>query len=410
MHTAYRYRLEPTASQQQLMSQIAGATRWLWNYMLHVNQQRYQAEKKFIFAYELNRLIPDLKQQHDWLGQCPSQSLQAVGFDLDRALKSVWKSKFGFPKFKAKHKSRDSFRIPQTNGHIKITDSHIKIPKIGEVKWRYHRPINGMVKSITVSCDCGDWYVSVLCEIPDVDPITKVDQTRTIGIDLGVASFATTSDGTKISSPNFLKKKLQRLKKYQRRLERKCKGSKNRRKAADQVAQIHRDIRNQRSDWLHKQSRALVDAYDVICVEDLKIQELLKKKQLSRAIADQGWGIFVNQLQYKTRLAGKHLTKIGTYLPSTKTCSCCGATRAMRLTDRVYICENTRCSDYLKTKDRDVNAAQNIWFWGLAATPNITLYTPGIGGIQACGDTSTDQSNHDQVSAKQEAACPSGPQ
>lgn len=410
MHVSYKYKLLLTTNQVDLAKQIAGSTRWLWNHMLSANQTKYQAEKKFIFAYNMHKLIPALKAQHDWLKLAPSQSLQQKCVDLDRALTAVWKSDFRFPKFKSKHRSQDSFRVPQTNGHIKISDIHITIPKLGQVKWVYHRPIIGNVKSITVTRDCDNWFVSVCCEIPDVTPITEVDRTKTIGIDLGVSSFATMSDGSKIESPTFLKKKLQKLKKYQRRLRNKQKGSKNKAKQYAKIAKIHQQIRNQRNDWLHKQSSALVEKYDVICVEDLKIQELLKKKQMSRSIADQGWGIFVNQLQYKTKLRGKHLSKIGTYMPSTKACSCCGHTKIMKLSSRVYVCENTQCTNYLKTKDRDVNAAINIHVWGLMGTTNINLYTPGTGGIDACGDTLTSPSNQDWVSTKQEAAYPLGSQ
>ena len=407
---AYKYRLYPTKSQGQQLAQMAGNCRWLWNYMLDLNIKQYQIDKKFVFAYDMHKLIPELKTQNEWLTSTPGQSLQQKCTDLSRAMTSVWNSGFGFPKFKAKHKSKDSFRIPQNGGHIKIHNDYITIPKIGEVKWRYHRPITGNLKSITVSRDIDDWYVSVLCETEEVDLITEIDSTRTVGIDLGVSDFAVLSDGTKIQGPNYFKKSMRRLKKYQRRLTKKVKGSANRGHAGKRVAQVHQKIRNSRADWLHKQSHALTEKYDVICVEDLKIQQLLQKKELSRSIADQGWGIFVNQLVYKAKKKGKHLTKINTYMPSTKTCSCCGNIKKMTLADRVYICENQACADYLKTKDRDLNAATNIHFWGLTATQNITFTTPGTGGNKACGDTQTDieLSGQYQVSAKQEAACPLG--
>jgi putative transposase len=413
-YQAFRYKLEPNASQLSLLKQFAGSTRWLWNYMLDLNQKQYQKEHKFVFAFDMNKQLPELKKQHEWLKNTPSQALQQRCADLDAALKRVWKSGFGFPKFKSKNRSSDGFRIPQTNEHIKVSDTHIVIPKIGAVKWRCHRPITGKLKSITVTQDIRGWYVSVLCEIPDVEPVVDVDQNRTVGIDLGVSSFATLSDGTKITSQNFLKKQLRRLKYQQRFLKNKKRGSANSRKQWDRVARIHARIRYQRLDWLHKLSDQLTRDYDVICVEDLKVQELLEKKQLSRSIADQGWSMFVGQLEYKAQLRGKHLTRINTYLPSTKTCSCCGTERKMKLSDRVYICENKQCADYLKTKDRDQNAAINIHAWGLMATGNIRLYTPGTGGIQACGDTPTYDIQaidwYHEVSAKQEAACPSGPQ
>ena len=129
---------------------------------------------------------------------------------------------------------------------------------------------------------------------------------------------------------------------------------------------------------------------------------------MSRSIADQGWGIFVNQLQYKAKVRGKHVTKIGTYLPSTKACSCCGTTKIMALSDRVYVCHDPKCNDYLKTKDRDVNAATNILFWGMAATDsNLFLNTDGTSEINACGEPIACQSNiPDEGSMIQEAACP----
>lgn len=376
--------------------------------MLDLNIKKYEAEKKFIFFMEMANQLPKLKQQYEWLKTPPSQSLQQTCMNLDRAIQAVWKSKFGFPKFKSKVKSRDSCRIPQSCGQIKVNDQYITVPKLGQVKWKYHRPLTGTLKSITITLDIDRWYVSVLCETPDIDAITEVDKSRTIGIDLGVSNFATLSDGTKIASPNFLKKQLRKLKYQQRFTKNKIKGSNNGKKQYAHIAKIHRKIRNQRSDWLHKLSRDLVKKYDVICVEDLKIKELLEKKQISRSIADQGWGIFVDQLKHKTQSKGKHLTKINTYLPSTKTCSCCGNTKIMKLSDRVYICENSKCSDYLKTKDRDHNAAINIHVWGLMATPSIQLYTPGTGGIKACGDTLTHECQaydwHHEVSEKQEAA------
>lgn len=405
MYKAYKYKLLPTKVQQDRLSQITGSTRWIWNYMLNLNIKHYTEKKKFTFGTDMAMLVSDLRKEHEWLKEVPAQSLQQKCIDLDRALKSVWRSQFGFPKFKSKHRSQGSFRIPQ---HIKFTDTHVSIPKVGKVKWRYHRPVDGQPKSMTVSRDGKHWMVSVLCEIPDIPPIVNIDKSKTIGIDLGISDFAILNNGTKIGSPTFLKKKLQKLKRIQRRLRNKKRGSNNYNKHSNRIARVHQRIRYQRLDFLHQTSRQLVNKYDVICVESLKIRDLLEKRQLSRSIADQGWSIFVEQLAYKTKLEGKHLTKIDTYLPSTKTCSSCGTQRNMKLSDRVYICENNTCPDYLKTKDRDINAAMNIHFWGLMATTGISFFdknTSGTGGINACGDTSTNRSNHDLVSGKQEAGC-----
>lgn len=384
--------------------------------MLDLNKNKYAVEKKFVFVFEMHKLLPGLKTQHDWLKNSPSQSLQAKCADLDTAFKSVKKSHFGFPRFKSKNRSRDSFRIPQTNNHIKISDKKISIPKIGAINWQYHRSISGVVKSITVSCDVDQWYVSVLCASADIDPASLV-RDKAIGLDLGLTDFAITSDGQKYPSPKFLKKSSKRLIKKQRALSKKAKGSKNRNKARIRLARAHRQVRNQRANWLHQLSHSLVKKYDVICVEDLKTKDLMsrkkKTKNLSKAIADQGWGMFLNMIRYKSERAGKAFAQIDQYLASTKTCATCKEQRNMTLADRVHVCYNPKCADYLVEKDRDTNAANNILFWGLMLVDGsrFTTNTPGTGEINACGDTFVPDSQaswHQEVSAKQEAACPLG--
>lgn len=411
MNQAFKYKLYPTKEQVVLLNQITGSTRWLWNYMLDLNKKKYDSEKKFIFMYDMHKFLPDLKKQHDWLKLAPGQALQQKCTDLDRALKSVWKSSFGFPKFKSKGIG-DGFRIPQTNGHIKISDTHITIPKLGEVKWKMHRPIVGKIKSISITKDCNDWYVSVLCEVDDVIS-GYINKEKIIGIDLGISSFAILSDGTKIESPTFLKKRCKYLKRYQRQLAKRQKGSNNRKKAAIKVAKEHQYIRNQRHDWLHKTSHDLTEKYDLICLEDLKIKSLMKNKKqrsLNKAISDQGWGMFTSMLKYKAERRGKYITKIDQWAPSSKTCSHCGhKMEKMALDIRSWTCPSCG-SDH----DRDLNAAINIKFWGIMATDNALfekINTDGTSGIYACGDTSTEYCTSDvQVSLIQEAACPLGPQ
>lgn len=410
MFISYKYRLYPSREQETSLDLWSNHMRWLWNHYLDANIQRYKTEHKFIYFMDMSIGLPKLKKEHEWLKVVPSHALLSQCQRLEKAIKaSTSKNKYlGFPKFKCKGRDFCSTRIDQINDHIKLFDNYIQIPKLGKVKWKYHRPIPGKLKSITISKDkTNKWYVSVLCETADVVPISLIDNNKVIGIDLGVSSFATLSNGDKIASQNFLKKQLRKLKYQQRFLKNKTKGSNNTKKQYRRIARIHLKIRNQRSNYLHHLSNSLTNKYDVICVEDLNIKELLMKKQLSRSIADQGWGIFVNQLEYKSNIKGKHFTKIDTYLPSTKTCSCCGHTRKMKLSDRVYECINPSCTDYLKTKDRDHNAAINIQIWGLMATDNIQLYTPGIGEIKACGDTQSCLVNiTNDVSVKQEASRP----
>lgn len=405
MHVAYKYRLYPTADQEVQLRQMSGSVRWLWNHMLAVNQKQYKIDKKFVFAYDMAMRLPALKQQHEWLKTAPSQSLQQKCMDLDSALKRVWKSGFGFPRFKSKHTAQDSFRVPQTNNQIKANKKHIVIPKLGAVKWRMHRPFEGKLKSITISRDVDQWYVSVLCEQADPAP-QPIDTNRCVGIDLGITDFVVTNTGQKISKPKHLGKRAKQLRRAQRQLARKQKASANRAKARTRVAKIHRKIRRSRADFLHKLSHQLTETYDLICTEDLKTKSLVQGKRqrsLNRAISDQGWAQFLTQLEYKAQSKGKHMVRIDTYAPSSKTCSSCGHRVAkMALDVRNWVCP--ACSAQL---DRDVNAATNILFWGLMQVDSQMISsTPGTGGINACGDIiiSDVSIRHQTVSMKQEDA------
>lgn len=414
MNLGFKYRLYPTKEQEARLRQFCGSTRWLWNYMLDLNQKTYSETKKFAFVYDMANLLPELKKEHAWLKETPSQALQQRCMDLDKALKLVWKSKFGFPKFKSRNRCQDSFRIPQqkANGkdyHIKTSASHLTIPKIGEIKWKYHRELTGKLKSVTISRDNRHWYVSVLCEISDVES-KLIDREKTIGIDLGITDFAVLSDGTKIKSPKFLKAKLRHLRKANRQLAKKQKGSNNHRKQSDRIARIHQIIRFQRNDWLHKLSHRLVQKHDLICLEDLKTKSLVKDKKqkpMNRSIADQGWYMFTEMLAYKAKLMGKHVTKIDQYAPSTKTCSNCGHVMPKIALD----IREWHCPSCNSEHDRDINAALNIKFWGILSTKHDLFESQDTGGtpeINACGDTSTtdDQTMdwHQLVSLKQEAA------
>jgi putative transposase len=386
MFKSYKYLLKPTAEQTKILTQWEGHSRWLWNYFLDLEQKEYAANKKFIWRFELINLIPDLKKKNEWLKEIPSQSLQQIGTSMDLALKGL-KSGKGFPKFKKKNVRNGQILIPNqlANGKdysIKITPSHITMPKIGAVKWKRHRPMSdGRIKSVSITKDIDKWFVSVLVEIDDIIPISVDPSTAiSIGIDLGIKHFIVDSTGNKIDSPKFLQQKAKRLKRYQRQVSRKQKGSKNRNKARIKLARIHRDVRNTRANWLHKLSTKIVNENDIVCVEDLKTKDLLMRKQqksLNRQISDQGWGMFLNMLRYKCEHKGKTFTQIDQYAPSSKTCSACGyKVLKMELSTRDW-----KCSQCGSEHDRDVNAALNILWWGLMATPN----TAGTAEINACG-------------------------
>lgn len=404
MFKSYRFRLQPNKQQAELLNKWEGHSRWLWNHFLNLEQKEYAANKKFIWRYDLINLIPKLKKQHKWLKEAPSQSLQQIGTSLDTALKGLKFGK-GFPKFKKKNVRNGQILIQNSPLQIKTSPTHISLPKIGRVKWIQHRDLpNGKIKQAQITRDVDKWFVSVLVEIPDVAKLPVDPTTATsIGIDLGIKHFIVDSTGKKINSPKFLQQKAARLKRYQRQVSRKKLGSNNRNKARIKLAKWHLGIANTRKDWLHKLSNEIVNANDIVCVEDLKTKELISRKStksLNRQISDQGWGMFLNMLRYKCEHRGKTFTQISQYKPSSKTCSSCG----YKMSDMGLKIRNWICPQCGAEHDRDVNAALNIVFWGLMATPN----TAGMAGINACGDTKPliddgHVTEVDEVSMKQEA-------
>lgn len=404
MFKSYRFQLQPTRQQAELLNKWEGHSRWLWNYFLDLEQKEYAANKKFIWRYDLINLIPEIKKQHEWLCEAPSQALQQIGTSLDTALKGL-KSGKGFPKFKKKNVRNGQILIQNSPVQIKTSKSHIQLPKIDKIKWIQHRDLpNGRIKQAQITRDVDRWFVSVLVEILDVAKLPVDPSTATsIGIDLGIKHFIVDSNGKKVDSPKFLQQKAARLKRYQRQVSRKQIGGKNRNKARTKLANWHLRIANTRKDWLHKLSNEIVNTNDIVCVEDLKTKELMTRKStksLNRQISDQGWGMFLNMLRYKCEHRCKTFTQIGQYKSTSKTCSSCGYKMSdMGLKIRDWICPQCGAEH-----DRDVNAALNILWWGLMATPN----TAGMVVIDACGDTKPliddgHMTEVDEVSMKQEA-------
>ena len=378
MYKAFKYRLKPNKEQEQQLIRWVGASRWIWNWCLETNKTEYNKTKKFIFRYDLKIQLPKLKKEHAWLSELPSQALQNRVLDFSDSLKRVWKQGNGFPKFKSKHiEHHNTFRIDQTNGHIKPTKTQIQIPKMGWVKWTRHRPIQGKLKNITIKQENGYWWCICLCDIGDISQITNANNDQLVGIDLGLTKFAITSDGEVFDTPKIYRKKQKKLKRKQQILARRKKGSANREKARKKLNKLHYKIKCQRQDFTHKTSSQITKDYLFIAVEDLNIKGMLKNRRLSKAITDQGWSMFVEQLIYKSRLNGGCTVKISRFAPSSKTCSSCGNIQDMPLSQRTYTCSS--CGIEI---DRDINAAINIKQWG-----RNEINRCGTHQIYACGDT-----------------------
>lgn len=352
---AYRFRLLPTAEQDALFAQWAGARRWVWNHALARRQAHYRETGKSLTVAQLCAELTVLKRQPEtaWLRECNAQSLQQAIRDLDNAFGAFFAKRAKFPRFRSKKRDRPSFRLP---AEVRVEGEKLYVPKVGLVRLVLHRPVEGTVTSATFTKDAtGAWYVSLVVhfELPDVAPPPPRPE-RVVGVDLGLKELAVLSGGERVPAPKHYRRAERKLRRLQRHLSRCQKGSKRREKARHAVACQHLKVANQRKDYLHKLSARLVQQYDAIAVEDLNVKGLSKTK-IAKSVHDAGWGLLRFQLTYKARWAGKHLVTVGRFFPSSRLCGVCGAvTDALTLSDRVWTCA---CGS---VHDRDLNAARNI--------------------------------------------------
>jgi len=345
-----KYRLYPTNSQKELIAKHIGSSRFVYNLALETKNTAYLGSKHNFSPFDLIKQLPELKKECEWLKEVNSQSLQQSIQNMDIAFKKFFKGA-GFPKFKSKHKGKQSFSIPQ---NVIVENNLLIIPKFKEgIDIVLHREIKGVIKSATISVTpTGKYFVSILvdtnAEIPIKVPITE---STTIGIDLGIKDFAITSDGDVFDNPKNLRKVQNKLRYVQRKY------SKNKGKRTKQrLALLHEKVVNKRKDFLHKTSTKLIRENQTICLEDLAVSNMVKNHNLAQAISDVSWSTFVTMLEYKADWYGKNILRIGRFAPSSKTCSICGnINKELQLKDREWTCGS--CS---AEHDRDVNAAINI--------------------------------------------------
>jgi putative transposase len=376
---ALKVRLHPTDEQIQVLAQHFGCARWWWNYGLNQCIETYKATGKGLSQSGLNSLLPKLKkeQETEWLGDCYSQVLQSVSLNLSRAYQNFFEGRAKYPRFKSKH-HRQSIQYPQK---VKQVDETLKFPgKLGIVKAKIHRPLDGVIKTVTVSkCPSGKYYASVLMEYEGDYPATS-NQGKVVGIDLGIKDFAITYDGDKVSNypnPRHLSKYEKKLAVKQRIAARKNKGSNRRRKATKIVARVYEQVSNVRQDYLHKLSRKIVDNNQVVVVENLNVKGMVRNHKLAASISDTGWGAFVNFLSYKLERSGGKLIEINRWFPSSKLCSDCHyQINELPLDIRTWTCPS--CGTH---HDRDGNAAMNIRAEGIRM-----LSSSGTGEANANGE------------------------
>lgn len=379
------YRIYPNKEQRTLLEQHFGATRFVYNHSLFIKNLMYNRFRINVTEIDLNNHLSSLKETFSWLKDINSQSLQQVNRNLLTGFKSFFNGNGFYPTRKKKKDNHFSFQVPQSY-QINLTSSQIYLPKIGWMKIILHRDflskefikenlitkeVSGeiildqklnrefkVLKTLTVSrTSAGMYHVSILVEDNEPYPETiEFDENTTVGIDVGIKSFAVLSTGEEIENPKFLKKSLPKLIKLQRNVSRKQKGSKNRKKAVAKLAKHYQLIANQRNDFQHKVSAKLISDNQAIAIEDLNISGMIKNHCLAQSISDAGWSEFIRKLIYKAEWYGKTILRIGRFVPSSKVCNVCGY-------QKVDIDLNTReweCPSCKTLHDRDLNASLNI--------------------------------------------------
>jgi putative transposase len=355
---AFKFRLEPNNQQKVLINKTLGCCRFIYNQMLSEKQLKHKNSDKSKLKTE-----KDYKIDFEWLKEVDSIALQQSRLDLKTAYDNFFrKLKAGQPtnlKFKSKHNPKNSYRTINVNNSIRVEDNKIKLPKLGFVKFKKSREVLGNIKSVTISKNVlGKYYISVLCET-EIQKLPVSD--NNIGIDLGLKEFCITSNKDFVSNPKFLRKSELKLKRAQRKLSLRKKGSNRRFRQQKKIFKLHEKIRNQRLDFLHKLSTKLVNENQVICLEDLNVSNMVKNHKLAKSISDVSWSKFVELLKYKCNWYGRELVQVDKFFPSSKMCSNCGNIKKdLTLKDREYVC--SFCGLVI---DRDYNSALNILREGL---------------------------------------------
>ena len=370
-----KVRIYPTQQQKMSLAKAFGTTRWIWNHFLALTNQTYKETGKGIAKYDMIKQLPKLKKQDEteWLKETYSQSLQSVCLNLSRAFVNFFEKRAKYPRFKSRH-GRQSLIYPQ---NVKLAESKIYFPKLDWIDAVIHRPINGVIRTVTITKNCAEqYYASVMFEDGKGKPSPSIEG-KAIGIDLGLSHFCITSDSQKFDNPRWLNSHRINLKIKQQQLSRKQKGSKNRNKSRLKVAKVHNKITRCREDFHHKLSRRIVNENQVIVLENLAIKNMVKNHNLAKSISQVGWGQFCTMLKYKAEQEGKIYLEVDRFFPSSKTCHVClNQAGSLPLEVRQWTCSSCKT-----THDRDINAAISLRDEGLrllASGTGATAYRPDV--------------------------------
>ena len=372
MEKAYKCRLYPNREQATLIEQTFGACRWVWNTALETRNAAYKVArsveesggeyrwKKSLTYYDLQKTLKQWRLVHPWLDDVPQKALYETLRDLDKAYSNFFRrvkngEKPGFPKFKSKKHPKRSYRT-QANGVRVIDEKHVRLPKLGVVRCRVTQPIEGRMLSATISrSPSGKYYVSICCtDVPE--PEMPLGDNDMLGIDVGIKDLMVRSDGEMVPNGKHLKKAEKKLRREQRRLSRRKKGSANWKKQKLKVARVHEKVANQRRDAIHKATTQAVRESKAIAVEDLNVRGMTHNRHLAKAVSDASMSEIHRQLQYKCEWYGRTFVRVDRWFPSSKTCGECGCVfDGLTLDMREW-----ECPECGAVHDRDLNAARNI--------------------------------------------------
>lgn len=354
MLKAYKYRLYPTREQKAKLSETLWLCSILYNSCLAERRDCWELGGHSITKYDQINRLPELKSMDERFLHVHSQVLQDVVKRLDKTFDAFFRrvkagEKPGYPRFKPARRY-DSFTFPQAPSGCQLQGRKLVLSKIGSVKIKLHRKVPGKIKTVTIMRQADGWYACFSCE---VEAVVLPASDKAVGVDLGLESFAVTSDGEFFPAAKHLRKGERNLKRLQRQVSRRVKGSNRRKKAIRQLAKAHLHVANQRKNTAHKVARSLVNCYGLIAAEDLQVTNMLRNHHLAKSISDAGWNLFINILTSKAAEAGREVIKVDPRYTS-QACSGCGAIVPKPLSQRWHSCP---CGCELH---RDVNAAINI--------------------------------------------------